>query len=75
MEIKGNVEIQGFTRVCDLDDWAVFVFCDDNELFIKGKEDDFLCVTNLENGIVYDIDDVGWYNRPVREVKAVLTVE
>ena len=36
MEIKGKVEVQDFTRICDLETGAVFVFCDENELMLKG---------------------------------------
>ena len=77
MEINGTVEIQGFTRICDLEDGITFAFCDSNELFMKGSSsatNTLLYAISLENGTVYDIDDVEWYDRPVRQIKTVLTI-
>lgn len=75
MEIKGNIEIQGFTRICDLDDGAVFVFCDENEPMLKGYGDNgntyAIC---LSDGEVFDVYEEILYDRPVRQIKAVLTV-
>ena len=76
MEIRGNVEVQGFTRICDLDDGTVFAFCDSDELFIKGyiERGGYLGVTDLKDGTMYDVNDMNWEDRPVRQIKAVLTV-
>lgn len=77
MEINGKVEVQGFTRICDLDDGVTFAFCDSNELFIKGSSSStyLLYAINLEDGTVYDIEDMDWENRPVRQIKTVLTIK
>ena len=29
MEIKGKVGVQGYTRICDLENGTVFVFCNE----------------------------------------------
>lgn len=77
MKINGNVEIKGFTTIADLDFGAVFVFYDDNELMLKGYErkTDYTYAIRLNDGAAYDIYDENWDNRPVREIKAVLTVK
>lgn len=74
MEINGRVEIQGFTRICDLDDGTVFAFCDSDELFIKGYQNGYLGITNLEDGAIYDVYNMNWEDRPVRQIKAILKV-
>lgn len=73
MEIKGNVEIPGFTRICDLEMGTVFVFCDDNEPMLVGCDyEDTTYAIRLSDGTVYGV--YGWEGRPVRQIKAVLTV-
>ena len=76
MEIKGKVEIQGFTRIYDLEDGAVFVFYDENEPMLKGYSDEGIkCYAiRLADGAVFDALDKDWEDRPVRQIKAVLTV-
>ena len=75
MEIKGKVEVQGYTRICDLDDGEVFVFCDENEPMLKGSDDnDNTYAIRLNDGEVFDIYEKEWYDRPVRQIKAILTV-
>ena len=75
MEIKGNVEVQGFTRICDLKQGVVFVFCDESELMLKGNnyQGDTYAI-RLSDGEVLDIYEENWYERPVRQIKAVLIV-
>ena len=76
MEIKGNVEIQGFTRICDLEQGTVFVFCDDNEpMLMGGNLKGATYVICLSGGEVFEVYDERWEDRPVRQIKAVLTVE
>ena len=78
MEINGIVEVQGFTRIEDLEDGTTFAFCDSNELFMKGSSsatDTLLYAISLEDGTVYDIEDMDWENRPVRQIKTVLTIK
>lgn len=78
MEINGTIEVQGFTRICDLDDGTTFAFCDSNELFMKGSSSatDTLYAISLEDGIVYDIDEEClWDSRPVQQIKTVLTIK
>ena len=76
MEIKGKVEIQGFTRIDDLEDGAVFVFCDENVPMLKGSDfKDNIYAIQLNNGTIFDIYEEEWTYRPVRQIKAVLTVE
>lgn len=77
MEIKGNVEIKGFIRICDLEDGAVFVFCDENEPMLKGYNNKSITcyAIRLADGTVFDVFDKDWEDRPVRQIKAVLTVE
>lgn len=75
MEIKGNVEVQGYTRICDLEMGVVFVFCDESEPMLKGcnYRGDIYAI-RLSDGEVFDAYDENWYDRPVRQLKAVLTV-
>ena len=77
MEIKGNIEVQGYTRIYDLEDGAVFVFCDENEPMLKGSGyNGDVYATRLSDGEVFNIyEEDHWYDRPVRQIKAVLTVE
>lgn len=75
MEIKGNVEVQGFTRICDLEMGVVFVFCDDSEPMLKGCDyEGNTYVIRLSDGEVFDMYEENWSERPVRQIKAVLTV-
>ena len=75
MEIKGNIEVQGFTTICDLEDGAVFVFCDENVPMLKGSDyNGNVYAIRLSDGEVFDIFSGDWYDRPVRQIKAVLTV-
>ena len=77
MEIKGNVEVQGFTRICDLEQGTVFVFCDDSEPMLVGynHQNGAIYVICLSDGEVFEVYDERWEDRPVRQIKAVLTVE
>lgn len=77
MEINGTVEIQGFTRICDLEDGTTFAFCDSNKLFIKGSASStyLLYAIDLEDGTVYDTEHMDWEDRPVRQIKTVLTIK
>ena len=74
MEIKGNIEIQGFTTIEDLECGTVFVFCDDNEPMLKGDNCNYQCAIRLSDGKVFEVYE-RWEDRPVRQIKAVLTVE
>ena len=76
MEIKGKVEIQGFTTIEDLEYGTVFVFCDDDVLMLKGG-DNVECpyAIRLSDGEVFNVWEEDWQNRPVRQIKAILTVE
>ena len=71
MKIVGKVEVQGYTRVEDLDDGDVFCFCDDNEVYIKTPRG---YIVNLRNGYIIDYED-DYENRPVRILKAHLVIE
>ena len=75
MQINRNIDVQGFTRITDLECGAVFAFCDDSEILMKGSDayghDMAVC---LEDGAVYNVEVAGWVNRPVRQIKAVLTI-
>lgn len=76
MEIKGNVEVKGFTRIYDLEDGAVFVFCDENEPMLKCRDykgDTYIIL--LSDGEIFDVYEENWGDRPVRQIKAILTVE
>lgn len=75
MEIKGNVEVSGFTRICDLEMGAVFVFCDESEPMLKGcnYQGDTYAI-RLSDGEVFEVYEENWHDRPVRQIKAVLTV-
>lgn len=76
MEIKGNIEVQGFTRIDDLDDGTVFVFLDENEPMLKGSDyNGNIYAIQLSNGEVLNAYEGNQYDRPVRQIKAVLTVE
>lgn len=75
MEIKGNIDGQRFTRICDLEDGAVFVFCDENEPMLKGYDNNGnTYAIRLSDGKVVDIYKEVWYDRPMSQIKAVLTV-
>lgn len=73
MKIVGKVEVQGYTRVEDLDEGDVFCFCDDDTVYMKA--DDAINIISLENGLIIDYVDYGWENRPVRILKAHLVIE
>ena len=76
MEIKGNIKIQGFKTIYDLEMGAVFVFCDESEPMLKGcncQSDTY--AIRLSDGEIFDVYEENWINRPVRQIKAVLTVE
>ena len=76
MEINGKVEIQGFTRICDLEQGVVFTFCDDSEPMLVGRNyEGTTYAIRLSDGEVYGVYEEGWEDRPVRQIKAVLTVE
>lgn len=77
MQIKGKIEVQSFTRICDLDEGATFVFCDDNDLYMKGvSRNGCIYAISLEDGIVYDIDEECWWDsRPVQQIKSVLEIQ
>ena len=75
MEINGTVEVQGFTTIEDLECGTVFVFCDDNEPMLKGDNCDYQCAIRLSDGKVFDVWDEHWCERPVRQIKAVLTIK
>ena len=75
MEINGKVEIQGFTTIEDLEYGTVFVFCDDNEPMLKGGDNgNCQYAIRLSDGKVFEVYE-RWEDRPVRQIKAVLTVE
>ena len=75
MEINGNVEIQGFTRIDDLEMGVVFVFCDENELMLKGCDiNGNTYAIRLSDGEVFSVYEEDWFERPVRQIKAILTV-
>ena len=77
MEIKGNIQVQGFKTIDDLEDGAVFVFCDENVPMRKGSDyNDIVYAIRLRDGAVFVVyNEENWYDRPVRQIKAVLTVE
>ena len=77
MEIKGNIKVQGFKTIDDLEDGAVFVFCDENVPMLKGSNyNDIVYAIRLRDGAVFVVyNEENWYDRPVRQIKAVLTVE
>ena len=72
MEIRGKVEI----TIEDLEYGAVFVFCDENVLMLKGGDDvDCLYAIRLSDGEVFNVWENHWQDRPVRQIKTVLTIE
>lgn len=76
MEINGKVEVKGLTRICDLEQGTVFVFCDDSEPMLVGYNyKDTTYAIRLSDGEVFVVYDECWEDRPVRQIKAVLTVE
>lgn len=77
MEIKGKIEVQGYTRISDLDDGETFTFCDDDDLYMKGvSRNGCTYAINLADGMVYDIDEECWWdNRPVRLIKSILEIQ
>lgn len=70
MKIVGNVEVQGYTRVEDLNDGEVFCFCDDSKVYMKAP---LRYMVNLENGVIIDYE--GYEDKPVRTLKAHLVIE
>lgn len=75
MKINGKVEIQGFTRIEDLDAGTVFTFCDDAEIFMKGFDEcDNMLAIALATGDVFDVFGKEWEDRPVKTLKAELFI-
>ena len=70
MEIQGNIEVQEYTRIYDLEDGTVFVFCDENEPTLKGNHSYYtsIAVIRLSDGEVFDIGGENWCDRPVRQI-------
>lgn len=75
MQINGNIDVQGFTRITDLEYGGIFAFCDDSEILMKGSDAlGYDMAVRLEDGAVYNVEEEGWVNRLVRQIKAVLTI-
>ena len=73
MKIVGNVEVQGYTRVEDLDEGDVFCFCDDNTVYMKASQGYMI---DLANGDINEYAYEEYYtNKPVRTLKAHLIIE
>lgn len=76
MKINGKVEVQGFTRIEDLDDGTVFTFCDSTQIFMKGflSACDSILAIDLATGDVFDVLDKKWEDRPVRTLNVELFI-
>lgn len=72
MKIVGNVEVQGYLRIEDLDIGEVFCFCDNNEVYMNTSQG---FIVNLSNGDLIDYECDDYANRPVRILKAHLVIE
>ena len=77
MKIVGEVGVKGFTRVEDLDDGDVFIFLDEGDPYIVGIDDrcNDTYAINLRNGMVTDIVEANWYDRPVERLNAELVIK
>ena len=78
MKINGKIEVKGFMRVEDLDDGDVFIFLDNDDPYIVGREEHHnynTYVINLRNGVITDIDEANWCDRPVERLNAELVVK
>ena len=77
MKINGKIEEKGFTRVEDLDDGDVFIFLDDTDPYLVGKDENSgdTYVINLRNGVVTDVAEANWYDRPIERLNAELVIK
>ena len=77
MKINGKIEEKGFTRVEDLDNGDVFFFLEDIDPYIVGVDENSgdTYAINLRNGMVTDVAEANWYDRPVEKLNAELVIK
>ena len=77
MKIVGKVETKGFMRVTDLDDGDVFFFLEENDPYIVGVDErnDDTYVINLKDGVVTNLNEAMWYDRPIEKLNAELVIK
>lgn len=71
MRIKGKVEVEGFLRMCDLENGECFAFTDDSELFMVTDDDFFV---NLADGTIEECYSSEYENKPIRRVFATIVI-
>lgn len=77
MKINKEIEVKGFTRIEDLGDGDVFIFLDEGDPYIVGVDENSgdTYAINLRNGIVTDVCESNWYDRPVERLNAELVIK
>ena len=77
MKINGKIEVKGFTRVEDLDEGDVFIFLDESDPYIVGidENNNDTYAINLRNGIVTEVYEANWSDRPIEVLNAELVIK
>ena len=73
LEIRNKVAIKGFLRIEDLDAGDLFAFLDGEDIYMKTVFDYWF--VDLETGDAFDGDKAEFSDRPVRTLKAELTIK
>ena len=72
MKIVGEIKVKGFMRVEDLNEGDVFIFLDECDLYMMGRDEyDDTYVINLKTGMVTNIDETNqwlWADRPIERL-------
>lgn len=77
MEIKGEIKVKGFLRIEDLQYGDVFFFLEDTDPYLVGEDENSgdTYAINLRNGMVTDIAETNWYDRPIERLNAELVIK
>lgn len=79
MKIVGEIEVNGFMIIKNLDDGDVFIFLDEGNPYMVGTDEysGDTYVINLKTGIVTNIDETEqwWADRPIEKLNAELVVK
>ena len=77
MKINEEIKVKGFTRIEDLDNGDVFIFLDKSDPYIVGIDEnsDDTYAINLRNGIVTEVYESNWGDRPIEILNVELVIK